>query len=93
MAEYSKRELEHAADFRKQIHAEALEKVKAVRPDIRSVVDRYPVEAYFQQVWDYPGKWYTAVAVPEEAGSRIMPPPLNSLPPSRCRNPWTRRRR
>lgn len=70
MAEYSERELEHAADFRERIHAEALEKVKAVRPDIRSVVDRYPVEAYFQQVWDYPGKWYTAVAVPEEAGSR-----------------------
>ena len=70
MAEHSDRELEHAADFRNRIHAEALEKVKAVRPDVRAVVDRCAVEAYFQQVWDYPGSWYTTVAVPEEAGSR-----------------------
>ena len=27
-------------------------------------------DEYFQEVWDYPGKWYTMVATPKGAGSR-----------------------
>ncbi len=44
--------------------------MRGLRPGVSSVVDRYPVEAYFQQHWDYPGQWYTIVAIPESAGSR-----------------------
>ena len=54
---YSEQDLKYAAEFRDEIHREALAKVRAVYPDAGSVVDRYPVEAYFQKVWDYPGKW------------------------------------
>ena len=67
---YSEQDLKYAAEFRDEIHREALAKVRAVYPDAGSVVDRYPVEAYFQKVWDYPGKWYTVVAIPEGTGSR-----------------------
>jgi hypothetical protein len=70
MAEYSEQDLRYAAEFRDEIHKEALAKVRATYPDIDSVIDQYPVEAYFQQIWDYPGQWYTIVAIPEEAGSR-----------------------
>lgn len=67
---YSEQELKHAAEFRDEIHKAALEKVRAVFSDAVSVVDQYPVEAYFQEVWDYPGKWYRVVGTPEGAGSR-----------------------
>ena len=63
-------DLEGAADFRNRIHAAALEIVRRVRPEAETVVDRYPVEAYFQQHWDYPGAWYTIVAIPENVKSR-----------------------
>ncbi|MBQ4428712.1 MAG: hypothetical protein II871_02950 [Clostridia bacterium] len=66
----SDRDLKYAAEFRDAIHAEALARVKAVYPYTYSVIDRYPVEAYFQQVWDYPGTWYTVVGIPEGANSR-----------------------
>ncbi|MBR3298120.1 MAG: hypothetical protein IKI64_02840 [Clostridia bacterium] len=66
----SDRDLKYAAEFRDALHAEALVRVKAVYPHTYSVIDRYPVEAYFQQVWDYPGKWYTVVGTPEGPGSR-----------------------
>ena len=69
-AAYSEREKQGAADFRNGIHAEALRRVQLFRSDITSVVDRYGVEDYFQQHWDYPGAWYTIVAIPESAGSR-----------------------
>ena len=69
-AEYSDRDLESAADFRNRIHAEALKRVQQFRPDITSVTGRYSVYAYFQKIWDYPGAWYTIVAIPESAGSR-----------------------
>ena len=69
-APYSERELQGAAEFRDGVHKEALARIRRVCPDVCSVVDRYPVEAYFQKHWDYPGKWYTIVAIPEEAGSR-----------------------
>lgn len=34
------------------------------------VVDRYSVGEYLQQVWDYPGAWYTVVAIPKGVKSR-----------------------
>lgn len=67
---YDDGNLEDAADFRNRIHAEALRRIQRIRPDITSVIDRYPVESYFRQHWDYPGVWYTIVAIPEEVKSR-----------------------
>ena len=67
---YSERDLADAAEFRERIHAQALELVRLTRPEVTEVVDRWPVEAYFQQHWDYPGAWYTIVAIPESARSR-----------------------
>lgn len=65
MPEYSEQDLKYAAEFREGVHAEALEIIRKTRPYLTKVVDVHPVEDYFQQVWDYPGKWYTMVAVPE----------------------------
>ena len=67
---YSDHDLKSAAELRNEIHQEALKRVRSSYPAADSVVDRYPVEAYFQQVWDYPGKWYTVIAIPEGFGSR-----------------------
>ena len=67
---YSEQDLKYAAEFRDEIHKEALAKVRAVYPCADHVVDRYSVEDYFQEVWDYPGKWYTIVAIPKGVGSR-----------------------
>ena len=67
---YSEQNLKRAAEFRAEIHAEALARVRAVFPHADHVVDRYPADAYFQEVWDYPGKWYTIVAVPSGTGGR-----------------------
>lgn len=67
---YSEQDLKYAAQLREEIHHEALAKVRAVCPAAKSVVDRYSVEDYFQKVWDYPGQWYTMVAIPEGAGGR-----------------------
>lgn len=61
---------EDAADFRNRIHEEALKRVQRIRPEITSVIDRYPLESYFQLHWDYPGAWYKFVAIPKEAKSR-----------------------
>ena len=68
--DYSEQDLHYAAEFRNDIHMEALARVRAVFPSADSVVDRYDVEDYFQEVWDYPGKWYTVVGTPHGAGSR-----------------------
>ncbi len=68
--ELSSGDLESASEFRNKIHKEALKRVQKIDPRIETVTDPYPVEAYFQQNWDYPGKWYTIVAVPEDAGGR-----------------------
>ena len=68
--ELSSGDLESASEFRNEIHKEALKRVQKIDPRIETVTDPYPVEAYFQQNWDYPGKWYTIVAVPEDAGGR-----------------------
>ena len=67
---YEDGNLEDAEDFRNRIHVEALLRAQKIRPDITSVIDRYPVESYFQQHWDYPGAWYTIVAIPEDVKSR-----------------------
>ena len=66
----SKSEIAAAAEFRSVVHADALERLQRIHPDITEVVDRYGPEDYFQQYWDYPGKWYTIVAVPESCGGR-----------------------
>ena len=68
--QYSDQDLRHAAEFRDSIHRDALEKLRETHPEINEVVDRWPVEAYFQENWDYPGRWYTIVAIPKECRSR-----------------------
>lgn len=67
---YSEQDLRYAKELRDEVHREALARVRAVCPAADSVIDNHPVEDYFQQVWDYPGQWYTVVAVPEGYGSR-----------------------
>ncbi len=70
MPEYSKQDLEYASEFRDGIHRDALEIVRKTRPYVTEVIDRHPVEDYFQEHWDYPGKWYTIVAIPYGYPSR-----------------------
>ena len=70
MSEHSEQDLKYAAEFREGIHREALEIVSKTRPHIKEIIDRHPVEDYFQEHWDYPGKWYTIVAIPYGYGSR-----------------------
>ena len=70
MARYSEQDLKYAAEFRDGVHREALAIVRRTRPDASEVVDRHPVEDYFQQHWDYPGKWFDVVAVPYGYASR-----------------------
>ena len=67
---HSEQDLKYASEFRDGIHTEALAKVRAVYPCADHVVDKYPADAYFQEVWDYPGKWYTVVGTPPGAGGR-----------------------
>lgn len=68
--ENGEEDLASAAEFRDIIHREALKIVRRSYPLADSVIDRYLVEAYFEDVWEYPGRWYTYVAVPKEAGGR-----------------------
>ena len=68
--DYSDCDLEAAAEFREGIHKVALRKVREIIPEADTVIDRNPVETYFQNVWDYPGKWYLYVAIPEGFRSR-----------------------
>lgn len=70
MEQYSEQDLKYAAEFREGVHREALERIRRLHPEIEAVEDRWPVEAYFQRHWDYPGKWYAIVAIPEECESR-----------------------
>lgn len=70
MAKYSEQDLKHASEFREEIHREALAVVRKTRPNVTEVVDRHPAEDYFQEHWDYPGAWYTIVAIPYGYGSR-----------------------
>ncbi len=64
------RDLEYAAELRELIHQKVLEKARIINPLIHTVVDPYPLESYFQWVWDYPGAWYIMVAIPEGFKSR-----------------------
>ena len=66
----SEKDLEYAAELRELIHQKVLEKVRMISPSIDTVVDPYPVESYFQWVWEYPGAWYIVVAIPEGFKSR-----------------------
>ena len=70
MSEYSEQDLKLAAELREEIHREALEIVRKTRPNVTEVKDRHPVEDYFQENWDYPGRWYTIVSIPHGYGSR-----------------------
>ena len=70
VATYSEEDLKYASEFREEIHREALAIVRKTRPHITEVVDRHPAEDYFQEHWDYPGKWYTMVSIPYGYGSR-----------------------
>ena len=70
MPKYSEQDLKFAAEFREEIHREALAIVRKTRPNVTEVIDRHPVEDYFQEHWDYPGKWYTIVAIPYGYRSR-----------------------
>jgi len=70
MPKYSEQDLKYAAEFREEIHREALAIVRKTRPNVTEVVDRHPVEDYFQENWEYPGKWYTIVAIPYGYKSR-----------------------
>ncbi len=70
MAQHSEQDLKYAAEFREGVHTEALAIVRKTRPYVTEVIDRHPVEDYFQEHWDYPGRWYTIVAVPYGYKSR-----------------------
>ncbi len=59
MGPFSEQDLKYAAEFRAWVHEEVLKKVQDKYPEIDEVVDPHPVEEYFQQMWDYPGAWYT----------------------------------
>ena len=69
---FSERELKSAAQFRDQIHKEALEELQKHFPQIEAsdIADPYPLDAYFRMIWDYPGAWYRIVAIPEREQSR-----------------------
>lgn len=68
--EYSEQDLRYAKELRDECHREALAIIRKTRPDITEAVDSHPVEDYFQRTWEYPGRWYTVVAIPEGYRSR-----------------------
>ena len=67
---YSEQDLKYAKEFREEIHKEALAIVRKTHPNATKVIDRHPVEDYFQENWEYPGKMYTIVAIPYGYKSR-----------------------
>ncbi len=67
---YTENDLEDAKKFRADVHKEALGKALLIRPDVTEVIDKNPVESYFQKVREYPGTWYLYVAIPEGYKSR-----------------------
>ena len=70
---YSEQDLKNASEFRDGIHREALARVRAVYPNADHVIDPYPPDSYFQEVWDYPGKWYTIVGTPNPKPTIALP--------------------
>ena len=97
MSQYSEQDLKYASELREGVHREALAIVRKTRPHIKEVIDRHPVEDYFQEHWDYPGKWYTIVAIPSGYGSRkalvdaIVRDTLTADGPSLQREPGRRK--
>ena len=67
---HSKQDLKYAAQLREEIHREALAIVRKTHPNATKVIDRHPVEDYFQESREYPGKLYTVVAIPYGYKSR-----------------------
>lgn len=70
MPKFSEQDLKYATQLREEIHREALAIVKKTHPNVTEVIDRHPVEDYFQENWEYPGKLYTIVAIPYGYKSR-----------------------
>lgn len=64
MAEHSGQDLRYATELREEVHREALAIARETVPWVTEVIDAHPVEDYFQEMWDYPGRWYTVVAIP-----------------------------
>lgn len=97
MSQHSEQDLKYASELREGVHQEALAIVRKTRPHITEVVDHHPVEDYFQEQWDYPGKWYTIVAIPSGYGSRkalvdaIVRDTLTADGPSLQREPGRRK--
>jgi len=67
---YSEQDLQYASALREEIHKEALAIARTRYPGIQEVVDTHPIEDYFQKSWEYPGRWYTVVAIPYGYKSR-----------------------
>lgn len=67
---YSEQDLKYAAEFRDEIHKEALAIVRKTRPNVTQVIDRHTLEDYFQENWEYPGRMYSIVAIPYGYKSR-----------------------
>lgn len=70
MTPYSEKDYRDAAELRDAVHRQALARLRRMHPDISSVEDPYPPEAWLRQYWDYPGAWYPMVAIPEGFRSR-----------------------
>ena len=70
MGPLSENDLKQAAEFREEIHAQALQIIQAQHPEINEIFDPHSVDEYFQEMWDYPGAWYTIVAIPKGYKSR-----------------------
>lgn len=49
MAEHSEQNLQYASELREDIHRVTLAIVRKTRLDVTEVVDRHPVEDYFQE--------------------------------------------
>lgn len=61
---HSDRDIKQAVEFREEIHKQALAKARALYPAIDTVIDEHPIDDYFTEYWDYPGKWYVMITIP-----------------------------
>lgn len=43
----------------------ALQQAQAINPNVTFVVDNRTLGDYCEQVWDYPGAWYTYFSLPK----------------------------
>ena len=60
----SDKDKKQAIEFREEIHKLALAKARALYPAIDTVIDKHPVDDYYTEYWDYPGKWYIMITIP-----------------------------